>query len=142
MKQRLLLIFLLLSAGQAFSQNTITGIIRDSKGATIPHATILIRGTKISVSADNNGAFSIQPKQEPPFYLQVSSVGFKAQDFQILKLQDTLELVLVEDALLAEIVVTSRRRSESLQAVPFQFQWLEVPRSNNQAHSMSTALKN
>jgi len=120
MKQSIFtLLFILLSAGYAFTQSKITGIIKDSKGVTIPNATILIRGTKVSVSADHNGAFSIDPKQEAPFYLQVSSVGFKPQDFQILKLQDTpLELVLIEDALLAEIVVTSRRRSESLQGVP------------------------
>lgn len=71
------------------------------------------------MSADDNGAFKIDAKQEPPFYLQVSSVGYKPQDFQILKYQDTpIELVLVESALLDEIVVTSRRRSEVLQDVP------------------------
>ncbi|WP_255524629.1 TonB-dependent receptor [Pedobacter riviphilus] len=69
--------------------------------------------------ADEKGVFSINVKQETPFYLQVSSVGYKPQDFQILKLQDTpIELVLVENALLDEIVVTSRRRSEVLQDVP------------------------
>src|SRR5690606_7954920 len=44
---------------------------------------------------------------------------YKAQDFQVLQLQDSpLELILLEDALLDEIVVTSRRRTEVLQEVP------------------------
>jgi iron complex outermembrane receptor protein len=102
-----------------FAQAPITGVVKRASGAPVPRATVKIRGTAIVVIADDNGIFSINSKQELPFYLQVSSVGFKPQDFQILKLQDIpLELVLVEDALLDEIVVTSRRRSEVLQDVP------------------------
>jgi len=108
-----------LFSGFTFAQGTISGVIKRSNGAPIPNATVLIRGTNISVSADENGAFSINSRQEPPFYLQVSSVGYKAQDFQILQFQDApLELILLESALLDEIVVTSRRRSEALQEVP------------------------
>jgi iron complex outermembrane receptor protein len=120
MKKKLLILLpILLSASLAFAQSTITGTIKRSNGSAVPNATIKIRGTSITVSADENGAFSIDAKQEPPFYLQVSSVGYKAQDFQILKIQDTpVDLVLVESALLDEIVVTSRRRSEALQDVP------------------------
>jgi len=102
-----------------WAQGPITGTVKRTNGAPVPHATVKIRGTTISVSADENGKFSINSKQEPPFYLQVSSVGYKPQDFQVLKLQDApLELVLVENALLDEIVVTSRRRTEVLQDVP------------------------
>ncbi|MBB6271215.1 iron complex outermembrane receptor protein [Pedobacter cryoconitis] len=120
MKKHLLIILsLLLTANFVFAQSTITGVIKSSNGTTIPHATVTIRGTKISAIADVDGKFSIDSKQDLPFYLQVSSVGYKSQDFQILKFQDTpFELVLIESALLDEIVVTSRRRSEVLQDVP------------------------
>ncbi|TCK80790.1 TonB-dependent receptor [Albibacterium bauzanense] len=108
-----------LSTGFTYAQSPVTGIIKRTNGVPVPHATVVIRGTNISVSADENGAFSITSRQEPPFYLQVSSVGYKAQDFQILQIQDTpVELVLLESSLLDEIVVTSRRRSEALQEVP------------------------
>lgn len=120
MKKALLFILpFLLSASFAFAQNVTTGIIKNTSGTPVPHATVVIRGTSISVTADDNGAFSINSKQDPPFYLRVSSVGYKPQDFQVLKLQDTpLDLILVESALLDEIVVTSRRRTEVLQEVP------------------------
>jgi len=120
MKKNLLIVLsLMLWTAYASAQSTITGVIKTTRGTPIPHATVVIRGTKISVSADDNGAFSINSRQELPFYLQVSSVGYKPQDFQILKVQDTpFELILVENALLDEIVVTSRRRSEALQDVP------------------------
>jgi len=113
------LLFFFLIPISVLAQSPITGTIKGANGAPLPRATVKIRGTNISVSADENGKFSINAKQEPPFYLQVSSVGYKPQDFQVLKLQDTpLELTLVEDALLDQIVVTSRRRSEVLQDVP------------------------
>ncbi|QPH39789.1 TonB-dependent receptor [Pedobacter endophyticus] len=120
MKQNLfLLVFLTLSAKFAVAQTSIKGIVKGANGITIPNATIKIRGTNIAAIADVDGAFTIDAKQQPPFYIQVSSVGYKPQDFQVLALQDTpLELVLVENTLLDEIVVTSRRRSEVLQDVP------------------------
>ena len=91
MKKSLLLIFtLILSAGLASAQISIKGIIKSDKGTPIPNATVVIRGTKITTVADSNGVFAINTKQEPPFYLQISSVGYKAQDFQILKVQDML----------------------------------------------------
>ncbi|MEQ7802612.1 TonB-dependent receptor [Pedobacter sp. ASV1-7] len=120
MKKILLIILpLLLSASYSFAQHEINGIIKNSNGIQVPHATVLIRGTNNSVTADESGKFNITSNQEPPFYIRVSSVGYKPQDFQVLKIQNTpLELILVESELLDEIVVTSRRRSEVLQDVP------------------------
>ena len=115
----LLLTILVYSSPAAFAQNVVTGVIKNSKGVVVPGATVTVRGTTTAVAADDQGVFTITPKVEPPFYLQVKSVGFKPQDFQVLSFQSTpLELTLVEDDLLSEIVVTSRRRRELLQDVP------------------------
>jgi iron complex outermembrane receptor protein len=120
MKKKLFILFLfLLPAGLVFAQHTIKGVVKRTDGTPVPNATVLIRGTKTATSANENGEFNIETKLEPPFYLQVSSVGFKAQDFQIFKFQDQpLDLVLVENSLLDQIVVTSRRRIEAAQDVP------------------------
>ncbi|AZI27479.1 TonB-dependent receptor [Pedobacter sp. G11] len=120
MKQILLILFsIILSASTGFAQNTVKGIIEGANGTTIPGATVTVRGTKISTITDTNGAFNIDARQQPPFYIRVSYVGYKPQDFQILQLQESpIELTLVEDTQLDEIVVTSRRRSEVLQDVP------------------------
>jgi iron complex outermembrane receptor protein len=119
LKKTLLLTFLLISSLTVFAQKTLTGVIKDSKGAPVPHATVVIRGTKVGTSADENGQFSITPTIEAPFYIRVSSVGYKPQDFQILTVQDTpISFELISDDQLTEIVVTSRRRKELLQDVP------------------------
>ncbi|OOQ60779.1 TonB-dependent receptor [Mucilaginibacter pedocola] len=111
--------FLLLTPATSFAQNVIKGVVKNSTGVPLPGATVAVRGTTTAVAADDNGQFSITVNLEPPFFLQVRSVGYKAQDFQVLTFQTTpLELILVENNELAEIVVTSRRRKELLQDVP------------------------
>lgn len=119
LKKTLLLTFLLFSSVAVFAQKTLTGVIKDSKGAPVPHATVVIRGTKVGTSADENGRFFVTPTIDAPFYIRVSSVGYKPQDFQIITVQDSpTTFELVSDDQLTEIVVTSRRRKELLQDVP------------------------
>jgi iron complex outermembrane receptor protein len=116
----LLLIALISSQTSVFAQRVVTGTVKDTKGSPLAGATITVRGAaNSSAAADASGNFSITVASEPPFYLRVSFVGYKPQDFQVLKFQDTpLQVTLVDDALLEEIVVTSRRRTENLQNVP------------------------
>jgi iron complex outermembrane receptor protein len=120
MKKSLLILFtLIISTSAIFAQNTVKGIVKGANNITIPGATVTIRGTKTATLTDANGAFVIDARQQPPFYIRISYVGYKPQDFQILNFQETpIELILVEDTQLDEIVVTSRRRSEVLQDVP------------------------
>ncbi len=111
--------FVLLLSQAVFAQNKVTGVVKNSKGEAVPSATVTVRTTNTTAVADSLGRFSITPTIQPPFFLRISSVGFKPQDFQILKFQDTpYELELVEDDQLADVVVTSRRRKELLQDVP------------------------
>ncbi|MCX2575031.1 TonB-dependent receptor [Pedobacter sandarakinus] len=120
MKKSLLALFFIISSiTTIYAQTTVTGVVKGENNITIPGATITVRGTKISAVSDGNGVFSVDAKQQPPFYIRISYVGYKPQDFQILNLPSTpIELTLVADTQLDEIVVTSRRRSEVLQDVP------------------------
>lgn len=114
-----LAIALVRQAANALTGGPLRGVVRRTDGTAVPRATVRVRTTNIVTSANENGEFKINATPLTPFYVQVSAVGYKAQDFQIIKLQETrIELILVEDALLDEIVVTSRRRSEVLQEVP------------------------
>src|SRR3569833_1690730 len=118
-KRLLILLLFIMPTGLAFAQTAVKGVIKRTDGTPVPRATITVRGTGIGVVADDSGRFVIDARQEPPFYLQVTSVGYKPQDFQVLKFQDTpLELILVEDNQLTEIVVTSKRHKKKLQDGP------------------------
>lgn len=118
-KSLLFLIPVLLIGNLSIAQQIVTGTIKDSKGQALSGATITVRGTKSATVADADGNFSISVNVEPPFYLRATYVGHKPQDFQMLRFESTpVPLTLVEDALLEEIVVTARRRTETAQDVP------------------------
>lgn len=102
----------------AYSQN-ISGIVTDSQGAPVVGATAVVKGAKIYAVTDINGEFSFASPKEFPFSVQITSTGFKPQNIQIFELpEEPLEISLIDDGLLDEIVVTSRRRSEVVQDIP------------------------
>jgi iron complex outermembrane receptor protein len=119
MRKFLLLIILAYASTTAFAQTALTGVVKNDKGTPLAHASVTIRGTKIGAVADENGRFTIVKTTDLPFYIRISAVGFKPQDFQILSIQNApSEFILVSDDQLQEIVVVSRRRQELLQDVP------------------------
>ena len=120
MKKNLyLFVFLLVIATTGFSQGILTGVIKDEKGFPIEAATITIKNTKIFKIADAKGQFSLPAPKEFPFTIIVSSTGFQPAEAQILELKDSaLVIILFTNNEMAELVITSRRRIETAQAVP------------------------
>jgi iron complex outermembrane receptor protein len=88
MKKSLLIVLsLILTAGVTFAQTVINGTVKDSKGQPLAGASVIIRGTSKGASADKDGHFALKTTVQPPFYIRISSVGFKPQDFQILSFE-------------------------------------------------------
>ena len=98
----------------------IKGRITDAEtGEALPGAAIKIKGSSVGVVADINGEFNISTKEALPITFQVSSVSYKIREVEIYELPETpLEITLIDDSLLEEIIVTSRRREEIAQNVP------------------------
>jgi TonB-linked SusC/RagA family outer membrane protein len=59
--------------------DVITGIVVDEKGQPLPGASIVEKGTKNSVSTDNNGRFSIKVAKVGSL-LTVSYIGYNSKD--------------------------------------------------------------
>jgi iron complex outermembrane recepter protein len=115
----ILAILMIFSSNQAFSQTQVTGIVKDAAGAPVVGATASIKGGTTHAVVDVNGKFSIAAPKELPFTIRISSVGYKLQEVEIYELsEEPLEITLVDDGLLEEVVVTSRRREETAQNVP------------------------
>nr|HPH47632.1 TonB-dependent receptor plug domain-containing protein [Chryseolinea sp.] len=110
---------LILLSTSAFAQDVIKGVVKGADGTPLAGSTITLKGATAYALADPNGQFSIQVPKKLPFTLLISSVSYKSQEVEVYELTDELfEITLIEDGLLDEIVVTSRRREETVQNVP------------------------
>ncbi|WP_240486016.1 TonB-dependent receptor [Anditalea andensis] len=96
----------------------IKGLVIDSDALPLPGATVVIKGTENFVITDGDGKFNLY-SAHPSLILQVNYVGYKLKEIQLSKVPDSeISIQLEEDALLEEILVTSRRRTETAQNVP------------------------
>ncbi len=115
-----LLLLFLLSAIAAFSQEIkVEGLIKDGESVLSVGATVGIKGTSIYGISDENGRFSMAAPKELPFTLIIKLLGYKTREILISELPVApLDIILENDGLLDEILVTSRRRREAAQEVP------------------------
>jgi len=115
-KTLLLLGFAIIFCLSAIAQvRTITGKVLDDKGAAIPFATVVVKGSKQGTSADAAGNFSVRASGSVT--LTVSSVGFGTRDFKVTG--NTLSASLSKtSADLDEVVVTTalniKRKADNL----------------------------
>lgn len=113
------LFFLIFLGNVALAQNAIQGIVKDGSGDPVIGASVLVEGTTDFAITDDSGKFLIQSAKNYPFSIRVSFVGFKPVTR---KLDGTgsglLEFQLEDDLVLSEVLITSRRREEEIQAVP------------------------
>jgi len=94
---------LLLLAGlglvQAHAQTTVKGVVRDTKGNTLPGANVFLQDTYDGTTSADDGSFSFKTEEQGRFLLVVSFIGYKA-------FSDSVDLnggvVLVEPALKEE----------------------------------------
>ena len=83
----------------------IRGIVTDKKKAPLPGVTVLIKGTTIGVSTDQNGRFEIVQPKDSNVTLIVSFIGMKTQT--IVYKGKELDIVMEEDSQeMEEVVVT------------------------------------
>ena len=105
-KKLCLLILLLISCHLNIlaQDKTVTGVVLDKTGETVIGASVLVKGTTNGTITDVDGNFTLKNVQEDAV-LQVSFVGYKAQDVA-LKGQSNIKVTLEEDTeVLDEVVV-------------------------------------
>ncbi len=106
-------IILLCFCSIAFSQTTITGtVIDDVSQQPIPSANVIIAGTSSGTATDFDGNFTLTTDQNPPFTLQVSSIGFTQEKVEITSKNQIINVVLKEGSSLDEVVISASRTPE------------------------------
>ena len=76
MKRLIVIYILIFSSNILLAQSYITGIVTNTKGETIPFATIQIDKTTKGVSADKNGTFQLKTTKIGQITLIASSAGY------------------------------------------------------------------
>ena len=98
----------------SFAQTTVKGTVNDASGLPLPGANIIVVGTSTGVVTDFDGNFTLNVSQNPPFSIQVSSVGFETLSQEITKNNETLAITLNEGSFLDEVVVSASRTPERI----------------------------
>ena len=111
----ILSIVLLCFCGIAFSQSTITGtVLDDVSQQPIPSANVVIVGTSVGTATDFDGNFTLSTDKNPPFTIQVSSVGFSAKDIEVTSKNQVINVILNEGTSLDEVVISASRTPERI----------------------------
>jgi TonB-linked SusC/RagA family outer membrane protein len=117
----------------------VSGTVKDSKGGSLPGATVRIKGSGAGTSTDINGKFLISAL--PNAVLVVSYAGFQTREIAVDGKTD-LQVVLTEDTkLLNEVVVTAlgikkERRALGYSVSQVQGESLTQARENNVANAL------
>ena len=113
MKRILSLMAVLLSTF-IFAQTNVSGTVVDEDNNPIPGANIVFDSTTGAV-ANFDGEFSLTVKQNPPFELQVSSIGFETATVQVGPNDLVLSITLSEsENLLDDVVISASRVPQRL----------------------------
>ena len=109
----LLLSFVLFAAGVAAQTPKLTGVVRDSEGAVVPGATVVLRNTDIggdqTTTTDADGRFSFVSKAGANFQLIVAANGFARFEKKFNANVTDLDVTLTPGPVSAEVTVTATR---------------------------------
>lgn len=105
--------------GISFAQNTISGSVTDNNGIPLPGANIAIVGESIGTISDSDGKFILKTSKQPPYAIEISSVGFLTQKVNITSNNQKVDAKLLEEEnKLNEIVVSASRTPERVLESP------------------------
>jgi outer membrane receptor protein involved in Fe transport len=126
------IILSLLFCGVTFAQNSISGVVTDDSGLPLPGATIKIIGESTSTSSDAGGKFTMTPKSQPPFTVEISNVGFASQSIEVTSLSEKITASLIKQEVnLDEIVVSASRTPERILESPVTIERMGIKEVKN-----------
>ncbi|PKH49372.1 TonB-dependent receptor [Tenacibaculum sp. Bg11-29] len=116
------IIFLaLFTVFSAYSQNVLTGTIKDTHGDAIVGSSIFIKKDAKGTTTGLDGKYELKNLKKDSYLITFQSLGYKTQvkELNITTNITTLNIVLEEDkSILDEIVVSAGRTSEKISEIP------------------------
>ncbi len=75
--------FILLFFCSTLTAQTVRGVVKDEKGETLFGANVVIKGTSTGGQTDFEGEFQFNARQDPPFILVISYLGYEPFEFSV-----------------------------------------------------------
>lgn len=126
-------LFAFLLSVASFGQTVVKGTITDTNGQPIPGANIIVVGTSTGAVSDFDGNYIVNYAQDPPFSIEVSSVGFQNLVKQVTQKNQTLDFILVEGTELDEVVISASRTPERIFESPVTVERFGIKEIKNTA---------
>lgn len=128
-------LFALLFVAISYGQTTVKGTVTDNSGQPIPGANIVVAGTTTGAISDFDGNFILNYAQDPPFFVEVTSVGFQPARQEVTQKNQTLNFILVEGTELDEVVISASRTPERIFESPVTVERFGIKEIKNTASS-------
>ena len=114
-----LLILSLFFCGISFAQITVTGSVTESNNQPIPGANIKVVGDKAATVSDADGKFTLTSSLNPPFTIEVTSVGHLTKKVTVSSNNQNVTIKLIDgQTTLEEVVVSASRTPERILESP------------------------
>ena len=110
----ILKIIMLFSCALTYAQTTVKGKVTDNTGQPLPGANVIVVVTTTGTITDFDGQYTLSVNQNPPFTIQVSSVGFETVIQEVTTNPQTIDITLIEGTSLDEIVISASRTPERI----------------------------
>ncbi|WP_460220611.1 TonB-dependent receptor [Psychroserpens sp. MEBiC05023] len=107
-------IMMLFCCAFTFAQTTVKGKVIDNNGIPLPGANIIVVGTTTGAITDYDGNYTLVVNQDPPFTIQVSSVGFETVNADVTTNPQTIDITMIEGTSLDEVVISASRTPERI----------------------------
>lgn len=128
--------FVLLSTSLIWAQSSqLSGKVIGPNGEPLIGANIIVVGTILGTTTDIDGNFSFTARQEFPFVIRVSMIGYEGQDIEVSSENATnMEIRLSEQAIMGqEVVVSASRVEESILESPVSVEKMGILAIKNTA---------
>ena len=122
-----LFILSLFFCGLTFAQSTISGTVTDSKNQPVFGANVKVVGESSGTISDTEGNFVLKTAKQPPFSIEISSIGYGTQKVSIQSSTQKVSAKLEnEDTKLDEIVVSASRTPEKVRESPVTIERMSI----------------
>lgn len=117
----------------ANAQTTITGNIVDESLEPVLGANVIVVGGLVGAVTDFDGNFTLTVEMDPPFEIQISSVGYRTVNHQVTENNQSFTITLLEGSILDEVVISASRTPERIFESPVTVERMGIREIRNTA---------